>query len=165
MPQEPSHPTNLGPNARRALAEIQLQGARPWALPAVVTILIVSGLAAVDVTARALIAVPAPFFAFSKPLAIFLICLTMLVASFVLLWGLRRGSLWAWAGAVSWSIVGVALSARMLGVGFRGGLPLSLAVRLMPLRVGLMLLSTGSLLLLLRRDLRAWLATARRLRN
>jgi hypothetical protein len=162
--QQPSRSTNLGLEARRAMAERWIEDYRPWAVPALVTIVVLTGLIAVVATAPALIAVPARSFALSKPLAILLICLAQLVAGGALASGLHRGNLWAWLASVTWSTIGGVLPALVLGRWIQGGLPLGLALRTAPFHVGLVLLSCFALALLFRRDLRSWVATARRLR-
>jgi hypothetical protein len=165
MPQEATTPLPTDAETHRYVVEAQIGALRPGSVGVICTLLIPWGLAATYDTICMLASALRPFgLSISAFLAILSGSLVWIVIGAVLAWRLHRASLWAWFGAVSVSAIGAGGPALLLVQAVRGGLVFPTALGLAPSDAVVGVLSLSLLALLLRRDVRAWLANIDRLK-
>jgi hypothetical protein len=165
MSQEPTDPPRRDAETHRYVVEAQIEALRPASLGVICTLLLTWGFAAAYTTFWLLAEALLPFrLPTSTFLAVLASCLVWVLVGFVLAWRLQRGSLWAWFGAVSATAVSSGGPILILVQRVQGGLSVLAAAALAPSHDVLVPLSLVLLTLLLRRNVRTWLATIRRLK-
>jgi hypothetical protein len=113
----------------------------------------------------ALVPYPRGTFPISKPGAILLCCLAVLLAGIGLQLWLLSGRLTAWLGAMTWALLHASVEGVMLVSRIRGGFSIREAVDLTPHRAASIVLSLTLIALLCLRGTRSWFAWAHRLRS
>jgi hypothetical protein len=148
----------------RSLLEARIGDARPVGVAWASCATCLGGLLASYLISETLIPMPRQVFPVAKPTAIVAICLAVLFVGLGLGFGLLRGRMWAWFGAVNGALLSIVLPTLFLAGWVRSGLSPRLAIALAPARATLIVLAAILLALLWLRSTRAWFASARRLR-